>query len=576
MLFSPLNSKLTQLVRGVDTVADTAAYIPGAFLLLFTFLLLPSIVYGQDQTEINDINTSRAFEIVDTAPVVVNGRVRFHVVGVSAHPAERRARKIAKRIEALAKDPMFDPKTLLEVNNNGAYHQIIARESDQVILTVLEADAISEGVRRTVLAKVLKNSIAESIKEYRHDRQPAVIIKNAIYALASMIVLVALLFTVFWGFRRFIGFLESRVKHHVHNLEARSKNIFQGEKVWDHMHGVLRVLRGVVVVILIYVFANFALNLFPQTRYTAQKLFQFMAGPLSGIIHSVINFIPNLVFLVVLFFITRLVLRLARSVFDSIENNRLQIKGFETDWASPTYKIARVGIIIFSLVIAYPYIPGSESPAFKGISILLGVLFSLGSTSVISNVIAGYAMTYRRAFRVGDRVKIGGTIGDVMERRLLVTHVRTPKNEEVVIPNSTILSGEVTNYSTLARCQGLILHTTVGIGYDVPWRQVEAMLLQAAEHTEGLLKEPKPFIRQKSLADFAVNYELNAYCADASMMMALYTEIHRNIQDVFNEKSVQIMSPAYMGDPAEPKVVPKEQWYTPPAKELGNNTLSVE
>ena len=176
-------------------------------------------------------------------------------------------------------------------------------------------------------------------------------------------------------------------------------------------------------------------------------------------------------------------------------------------------------------------------------------------------------MTYRRAFRIGDRVKIGGTVGDVTEMRVLVTHLTTPKNEEVVIPNSTILNGEVTNYSTKARDQGLILHTTVGIGYDVPWRQVEAMLLLAAENIEGLLKEPKPFIRQKLLADYAVNYELNVYCDNASKMMQFYTEMHRNIQDVFNENGVQIMSPAYKEDPAEPKVVPKEQWYTPPATE---------
>ena len=195
----------------------------------------------------------------------------------------------------------------------------------------------------------------------------------------------------------------------------------------------------------------------------------------------------------------------------------------------------------------------------------MGVLFSLGSTSVVSNVIAGYTMTYRRAFRIGDRVKIGDNVGDVMEMRVLVTHIKTPKNEEVVIPNSTILNGEVTNYSTMAREQGLILHTMVGIGYDVPWRQVEAMLLQAAESTEGLLKEPGPFVRQKSLGDFAVNYELNAYCGDATQMMKLYSEMHQNIQDVFNENGVQIMSPAYRGDPAEPKIVPKEQWYTPPA-----------
>jgi len=538
-----------------------------AFMLLIIFFLQLPILNARAQTEITGTNPPQAIEMVVTAPVVVNGRVRFHVAGATAYPAERRAREIANRIEGLAKDPKFDPNTL-RIKEFSAYHQILAGENDKVILTILEADARSEGIRRAVLAEVKKISISESIKDYRHDRQPAVITKNVIYALANLMVLVALLYAVFWGFRRLIGFLESRVKRYIQKLEEQSKDIFRGEKLWDHLYGVLRMLRGLVIIILIYVFANFTLGLFPQTRYIAQQLFQFLADPLSTMIDAVINFIPSLVFLVVLFFITRLGLKVVRSVFGAIEDNRLEFKGFETEWAAPTYKIVRLGIIIFSVVIAYPYIPGSESPAFKGISIMLGVLLSLGSTSVISNVIAGYAMTYRRAFRIGDRVKIGNTVGDVIERRILVTHLKTAKNEEVVIPNSTIINDQVTNYSTMARDKGLILHTTVGIGYEVPWRQVEAMLLIAANNTEGLLQEPKPFIRQKSLADFAVNYELNVYCRDASKMMELYTEIHRNIQDIFNEYGVQIMTPAYKDDTAEPKIVPKEQWYTSPAQAL--------
>ena len=531
-------------------------------------MLLPQLICAQSQDEIKDTEQSGIFGLVETAPVVVSGKVRFHVVGISAYPAKRRADEIAERIEALAQDPKFDPKTL-RVEDAGAYHQIFPGESGKVILSVLEADAKSEGVLRTVLAKTLQTRITESILDYRHDRKPAVLTKNALYTLGSTVVLVALLYGVFWTFRRLDRLLERRVKLHMQNLEARTQRIFRREQLWGLLQGALRVLRALVVVFLIYGFTHFALSLFPQTRYAAHTLLQFVVGPLGGMITAVIDFIPDLIFLVVLFIITRYELKLARGVFTAIDNKRLQIKGFEADWAWPTYRLVRMGIIIFSLVIAYPFIPGSESAAFKGVSVLLGVLFSLGSTSVISNVIAGYTMTYRRAFRIGDRVKIGGTVGDVTEMRVLVTHLITPKNEEVVIPNSTILNGEVTNYSTMSRDQGLILHTTVGIGYDVPWRQVEAMLLLAAENTEGLLKEPKPFIRQKSLADYAVNYELNVYCDNASKMMLFYTEMHRNIQDVFNENGVQIMSPAYKEDPAEPKVVPKERWYTLPAIEPG-------
>jgi small-conductance mechanosensitive channel len=555
-------------ICGAVMFVEAVARRLGSFLLLVITLLLPPVVCAHSPTESMEAEPSGAFELVDTAPVVINGKVRFHVVGVSAYPAERRAREIAKRIESLAQDPTYDAKTL-RIEDADTWHQVLPHEGGKPIFRVLEADAEFEGVLRAVLAQTLVTSIAESIDDYRHDHKPAVLVKNAVYALASMVLLTALLFGVFWGFRRLDGFLEGRVKLHTKKLETQSKRIFRGEQLLGVLHGALRILRLLVVIFLVYACANFVLSLFPQTRYAAHTLFQFVFAPLDDMAKAFINFIPDLVFLVAVFFIARYSLKLARGVFTAIDNKRLQIKGFEPEWGLPTYRLVRIGLIIFALVIAYPFIPGSESAAFKGISVLLGLLFSLGSTSVISNVIAGYTMTYRRAFRIGDRVKIGDTVGDVREMRVLVTHLRTPKNEEVVIPNSTILNGEVTNYSTMARDQGLILHTTIGIGYDVPWRQVEAMLLLAAGRTEGLLKDPKPFIRQKSLADFAVNYELNAYCGDASQMMELYTEMHRNIQDVFNENGVQIMSPAYEADPAEPKIVPKERWHTSPATEPG-------
>jgi small-conductance mechanosensitive channel len=555
-------------ICGAVMFVEAVARRLGSFLLLVITLLLPPVVCAHSPTESMEAEPSGAFELVDTAPVVINGKVRFHVVGVSAYPAERRAREIAKRIESLAQDPTYDAKTL-RIEDADTWHQVLPHEGGKPIFRVLEADAEFEGVLRAVLAQTLVTSIAESIDDYRHDHKPAVLVKNAVYALASMVLLTALLFGVFWVFRRLDGFLEGRVKLHTKKLETQSKRIFRGEQLLGVLHGALRILRLLVVIFLVYACANFVLSLFPQTRYAAHTLFQFVFAPLDDMAKAFINFIPDLVFLVAVFFIARYSLKLARGVFTAIDNKRLQIKGFEPEWGLPTYRLVRIGLIIFALVIAYPFIPGSESAAFKGISVLLGLLFSLGSTSVISNVIAGYTMTYRRAFRIGDRVKIGDTVGDVREMRVLVTHLRTPKNEEVVIPNSTILNGEVTNYSTMARDQGLILHTTIGIGYDVPWRQVEAMLLLAAGRTEGLLKDPKPFIRQKSLADFAVNYELNAYCGDASQMMELYTEMHRNIQDVFNENGVQIMSPAYEADPAEPKIVPKERWHTSPATEPG-------
>jgi small-conductance mechanosensitive channel len=226
----------------------------------------------------------------------------------------------------------------------------------------------------------------------------------------------------------------------------------------------------------------------------------------------------------------------------------------------------RILVVALAVVVAYPYIPGSNSEAFKGVSLFMGIIFSLGSSSLIGNLIAGYSMTYRRAFKLGDRVRIGQHVGEVSQMRLMVTHLRTPKNEEVVVPNSVILGAEVVNYSSLAREQGLILHTTVGIGYETPWRQVEAMLLEAATRTKGLLSQPPPFVLQTLLGDFCVTYEINAYCDTPHSMAGLYAELHRNILDVFNEYGVQIMTPAYENDTEQPKIVPVDQWYAAPAQ----------
>jgi len=232
----------------------------------------------------------------------------------------------------------------------------------------------------------------------------------------------------------------------------------------------------------------------------------------------------------------------------------------------PTFRIARVLVIAFAIVMAYPYIPGSGSAALQGMSIFLGVILSLGSSSIIANIIAGYSMNYRRTFRVGDVVKVGANVGQVTEVRLLVTHLRTPKNESIAVPNSVILNSEVTNYSTMARDPGVIIGAKVGIGYEVPWRQVEGMLLIAADRTAGALKEPRPFVLECGLGDFAVSYEINVYTDISVPIPILLADLQRNVLDVFNEYGVAIMTPAYVADPEEAKVVPPENWFAAPAR----------
>ena len=296
-----------------------------------------------------------------------------------------------------------------------------------------------------------------------------------------------------------------------------------------------------------------------------------LLDPLRTMAAAVIAMLPNLMFLAILFVVVRYLLRLLRLFFEAIEHGTVTFAGFDREWAQPTFRIVRVLVVAFGVVVGYPYLPGSQSEAFKGVSILLGIMFSLGSSTAIANIIAGYSLTYRRAYRVGDRVMIGDVLGDVAEMRLQVTHLRSPKNEEIVIPNSTIMNSHVINYSSLSARHGLILHTTVGIGYETPWRQVEAMLIEAAGRTPGLLREPPPFVLLKSLGDFAVNYEINVYSDQPQAGPRLYAALHRSILDVFNEYGVQIMTPAYEDDPEQAKVVPKDKWFDPPARATGNS-----
>ena len=351
-------------------------------------------------------------------------------------------------------------------------------------------------------------------------------------------------------FRRFHAHLDRHYHARIKSLKVGSFTVIHAEQGWEALRKALLGLQLAILVVAAYIYLEYVFHLYPWTRPAARDLLSYVFEPVRSIAFALLAYLPKLAFLVILTILTRYLLKLTRLFFASLEAGTLALGTFDPDWATPTYKLVRMAVIAFAVVVAYPYLPGSESAAFKGVSLFLGVMLSLGSSSAISNVVAGYSMTYRKAFKLGDRVKIGDQIGEVLETRLLVTRLRTPKNEEVIIPNSEILNQHVVNFSSLARTEGLILHTRVGIGYETPWRQVEAMLLAAAERTPGLKTEPRPFVLQRELGDFAVTYELNVYTDRPGAMLRTYTELHRNILDLFNEYGVQIMTPAYEGDPS--------------------------
>ena len=508
---------------------------------------------------------------IQTAPVVIDGATLFPVRGISAYPAERRAQDIANRIRALAKNPAYSPQWL-RVEEVPLGSQLMG--GTQPIMMLVDSDSQIEGVRRQVLAHAYLVRTGQAIESFRRDREPGILIRHTLYAVASTLALVLLL----WAGRRFVrktrSALEKRYREKIHGVQIQSFHLIRAEHLWRLLTGVLNFFWAIIALTATYANLHYVLSLFPWTRGFGNRLSTILVNPLITIGASLLRVVPDVIFLAILVLVTFYVLKLIRLFFVGVETGAVTLSGFEAAWAKPTYRLVRVAVIAFALVAAYPYIPGSNSQAFKGISLLIGVIFSLGSTSLIGNMISGYSMAYRRVFKQGDRVKIGEHMGTVQDTKLMVTYLRTTKNELIAVPNSLIINGEVINYSTLARDQGLILHTTVGIGYETSWRQVEAMLLQAAQLTPGLLRDPKPFVLQKELGDFAVTYEINAYCDDPRAMEKLYTALHQNILDIFNEYGVQIMTPAYEGDPQQPKIVPKGQWYSAPAFPLDRHTTN--
>ena len=500
---------------------------------------------------------------VVTAPVDVDGVVLFHLRGVSSYPAAVRARMVRQRILAAAANPAVTVDSVRVVESGGV-HGITA--NGEPLLTIVDADASLEQVARADLANAHLYRIRQAIEEYRAARSQGALrlaaIKTVIATLLFAIGIAALL----WGWRRFNDLLTLRYQSRIQTVGIQSFEVMRADQIRVMLRSGLAAIKSLIMLAGALVYIAYVLRAWPATRGLSTSIVGFALAPLEVIGGGFVANLPSLIFLAVLYVVIRVILRVTRLFFESVEGGTVRLSGFDADWAPSTYKLVRLAIVAFGLIVAYPYIPGSQSEAFKGVSLFIGILFSLGSSSAIANIIAGYMITYRRAFKVGDRVKIGDSIGDVMKTRLQVTHLRSLKNEEIVIPNSQILSSDVVNYSSFTKADGVILHTEVGIGYETPWRQVEAMLLAAAARcAQPPAEPPRAFIRLKKLGDFAVTYELNVYCDSVADMMPMYTAMHRNILDVFNEFGVQIMTPAYEGDPAEPKVVPAQNWFTAPA-----------
>jgi small-conductance mechanosensitive channel len=544
----------------LSLIANNIALV---WLSVFLLLTIPAgLIFASPSETLQSVSPGQQ---VDNSPVIVDHMTLFWVRGIKAYPAKERADNIAKRIRQIAADQSIHIDSITAAE---AEDRTNLMAGNAIIASIVDADAAIEGISRQQLGEIYVRKIQIAIGEYRQARAPENIARGTVYIAAATVLLIILMFLIMKLYRKLFALLETRFVQKLSALQAKSPDIIKTKQIQTAIKGILKSIHLIILLLLFYIYLERVLHVFPWTRFYADRLLEYFYAPLKFIGLSILKEIPDLIFLAILFFIVRLFLKFMHIFFRQIEQGRRTILGFYPEWAHPTDRLLTFLVILFALVVAFPYIPGSNSAAFKGISIFVGIIFSLGSQSVVSNTIAGFIVNYRRAFRVGDRIQVNNIIGNVTEIRMQVTHMQTIKNEEVIVPNSAILSSNIINYSSLAREKGLILHTEVTIGYDAPWRQVHEILLRAAERTTGLLKEPPPFVLQKSLDDFFVRYELNVYTDSPQMMPIIYSDLHKNIQDSFNEHGVQIMSPHYLGDPARMKIVPKDDWYKPPAKPL--------
>jgi small-conductance mechanosensitive channel len=504
--------------------------------ILAALLLAARLAPAAAQTD-----TTRAQAGPSGAPVVFEGDTLFVVqtrLGPFA-PADR-ARAIVERLTRVAGDPLHAKDSALVVEGEGTADILVG---DETITTVTDADAAAAGVTRAVLAAERARAIGKAMRGQSVWAIVKAVLVGLLFTAIATAVLVLAIRLLNRAFPALYAKLESWRGTRIPALRIQRLEFLSSARMTDALLGLARVLRVAVVVVLLFYYVPLVFSFFPWTEHFASTLFGYVLAPLKQLGLAFVGYIPNLFYTAVIVVVVRYVLKFVRLFFDGIARGKLRFAGFHEEWAEPTYKIVRFLVLAFALILIFPYLPGSKSDAFKGVSVFIGVLFSLGSAGAIGNVVAGVVITYMRPFRVGDRVKIADTTGDVIERTLLVTRVRTIKNVDISIPNAMVLSSHIINYSSTAREGGVILHTGVTIGYNAPWKQVHALLIEAAGRTANLMKEPRPFVLQTSLDDFYVSYELNVYTDNPRLMAGIYSELHQNIQDVFNEAGVEIMSP---------------------------------
>ena len=477
-------------------------------------------------------------------PVLLNKDTLLYVYSkLGPFSPSERAHSIERKLKQIADG--FDPKALSVIHGEETsdlfYNEII-------VLSITDRDAFWMDKKRDLVILDYKELIIKGIEKYNSDTSWLKTLGRVGLVLLVLLILVFMVRYLNKFMSKVVKYVGLKGKKYLKGIHFKNYEILTYERELQVVFFLLDVIKWMLIVFIVYAALPLIFSVFPTTEGIANRLLGYILDPLVLIFKAFVGYIPEMITIAVIVVLTRYFVKFLRYLSSEIEHGHLVIPGFYPDWAKPTFNLVSFIVHVFAFIVIFPYLPGSDSPIFQGVSVFLGLLISLGSSSAISNLVAGLVITYMRPFKIGERVKIGDVVGDVIEKTMLVTRIRTIKNEDVTIPNGAVLSGQTTNYSSSAMELGLILNTSITIGYDVHWKKVRDCLIEAAERTNLVNKEPKPFVLQTSLDDFYVSYQINAYTNRPDVAAKIYSELHSNILDVFHNAGIEIMSPHFRAE----------------------------
>ena len=456
---------------------------------------------------------------------------------------DTRVKYVEEKLKELYNDPYFVADSI-KIKPAGDYLSVMY--NDKTITGVSMVDALWENSSQTELAQRYANIIKNTIVKYKEQNS----LKSVLIRLAELLLVLFIAFILVWAINRLFDFLKKIALNSEHrfltSIRIRNYDFIKKPGIVKALVKLLAILRIVFLLFLLITIIPLIFDIFSSTQYLSKIIVQWISEPIKNVGIAIIGYLPHLFYIVIIAVITRYVLKILRFFALEIERGILKIKGFHPEWAHTTYVLARMMLWVLALVIMFPHLPGSDSDAFKGISIFLGVLISLGSSSAISNAIAGIVISYMRPFQVGDWIKSGEIIGAVIEKNALVTRLKTINNEDITIPNSAILSGATMNFTSIGKEIGLALNVQVKVRYDYSDNLVEELLIEAALKTNGISPKPHPYIFQISLSELNAVYELNAYTFHPENMYFIKSDLTKNIQSTFRQANIEIFSTQYV------------------------------